>query len=166
MQIGSAATESILHDCLGLRKMTCRWVPHFLNEAQKQDSVDYRLAMLKKFDGGRSQRVHDIITGDESCFYYYDPETKRQNQVWVPRNNPFPTKVRRQRSLGKHMFAILFMKSGFNVIIPLANGKTVTAKWFTEECLSNVWKQVENCRRLNELIIHHDNASSHKHWNI
>ena len=55
---------------------------------------------------------------------------------------------------------------GFNTIIPLANGKTVTAKWYTEECLSNVLNQVENCRRLNDLIIHHDNASSHKQWNI
>ena len=29
LQIGSAATKSILHDYLGLRKITCRWVPHF-----------------------------------------------------------------------------------------------------------------------------------------
>ena len=38
----------------------------FLTETQKQDRVDYCLAMLKKFDGGRSKRVDDIITGDES----------------------------------------------------------------------------------------------------
>ena len=56
--------------------MTCRWTPHFLTEAPEQDRVDYCLAMLKKLDGGRSKRV---ITGDESWFYYYDPETKRQN---------------------------------------------------------------------------------------
>ena len=58
------------------------------------------------------------------------------------------------------------MKSGFNAIIPLTNGKTVTAKWYTEECLSYALKQVENCRRLNDLIIRHDNVSSHKQWNI
>ena len=58
------------------------------------------------------------------------------------------------------------MKSGFNAIILLANGKTVTAKWYTEECPSNVLKQVENCRRLSDLIIHNDNALSHKQWNI
>ncbi|CAF5222480.1 unnamed protein product, partial [Rotaria magnacalcarata] len=39
------------------------------------------------------------------------------------------TKVLRQRSVGKHMFAIFFMESGFNTIVPLENGKTVTAKW-------------------------------------
>ena len=77
-------------------------------------------------------------------------------------NDPRPTKVRRQRSVGKHMFTTFFMKSGFNTIIPLENGKTVTAKWYTNECLSNVLKQVEKHRRLNDLIIHHDNASAHK----
>ena len=57
--------------------------------------------MLKKFEGrGRSKRVYDIITGDENWFYYYDPETKRQSQVWVTRNNSLPTKVRRQHSFG------------------------------------------------------------------
>ena len=139
LQIGSAATESILHDYLGLRKITCRWVSHFLNEAQKEDRIDYCLAMLKKFDGGQPKRVYDILTDDESWFYYYDPETKRQSQVvWVAKGDTRPTKVRRQRSVGKHMFAIFFMKSGFNTIVPLENGETVTAKWYTDECLANV----------------------------
>jgi hypothetical protein len=56
-------------------------VPHFLTEAQKQDRVDYSLEMLEKFDGGWSKHVYDIITGDESWFYYYGPKIKRQSQV-------------------------------------------------------------------------------------
>jgi histone-lysine N-methyltransferase SETMAR len=99
--------------------------------------------MLEKFDRGRSKRVYDIITGDESWFYYYDPETKRQSQVWVASNNPLSTKVRKQRSVGKHMFAIFFMESDFNTIIPLENGKTVTANWYTNGCLSHVLNKVE-----------------------
>ena len=57
--------------------MTCRWMPQILTEAQKQDLVDYCLAMLEKFDGARSKCVDNIITVDENWFYYYDPETKR-----------------------------------------------------------------------------------------
>ena len=67
-----------------------------------------------------------------------------------------------QRSIGKHMFAIFFLKFGFNTVISLENGKTVASKWYTEECLSNGLKQVEKHRRLHDLIMHHDNASSHK----
>ena len=74
--------------------------------------------MLKKFDGGSSNRVDNIITGDESCFYYYDPQTKRQSEVWIAK---FVDTVL--------LANILFlMKSGFNTIIPLENGKTVIAK--------------------------------------
>jgi hypothetical protein len=68
LQIGSAAIEPILHEYVGLRKITCRWVPHSLTEAQKQDHVDYCAEMLEKLDGGRPKCVNDIITGDESCF--------------------------------------------------------------------------------------------------
>ena len=53
------------------------------------------------------------------------------------------------------MFATFFMKADFNTIIPLENGKTVTAEWYTQKCLSHVLKQVEKHRRLNDLIIHH-----------
>ena len=105
LQIGSAAAESIRHNYLGLRKITYRWIPHLLTEAQKQDRVDYCLAMLKKFDSGSSKRV---ITGDESWFYYYDPETNRPSEVWVARNDPSPTKVRRQRSVGNFLYEIRF----------------------------------------------------------
>ena len=66
LQLGSAATKSIPHDYLGSRKMTCRWMSQFLTEAVKEDCVDFCLAMLKKFDGGRSKRVDDIITDDKS----------------------------------------------------------------------------------------------------
>ena len=85
----------------------------------------------------------------------------RQSQVGVARNSPLPTKVRSQRSVGKHMFAIFFMKSSFNTIIPLENSKKVTAKWYTEECLSSVLKQVEKHQHLNDLLMHH-HTKQHK----
>ena len=66
LQNGSAATKSIFHDYLSLGKVTCRWVPHFLTEAQKQDCVDSCLEMLEKYDGATSKREYDFITGDES----------------------------------------------------------------------------------------------------
>ena len=123
--------------------------------------------MLKKFNGGRSKRVYYIITGDESGFYSYDSDTKRQSQVWVTRNNPLTTKV----LSATYMLAIFFMKSGFNRIIGLENDKIVTPKWHTGKCLPNVLKQVEEKRRrLNDFIIHLDKMHHHtkqqKQWNI
>jgi hypothetical protein len=106
--------------------------------------------------------VYDIITDVESCLYYYDPETKRQSQVWVVSNDPHPTEIRRKRCVDEHMFAIFLMKSDLNTIIPLENGRTVTAKCFANERLSNVLKQVEKDRRFKSPIIHHDNPSVYR----
>jgi len=161
-QIRSAATEAIRHDYLGLRMITYRSVPYFLIEAQKQKHVDNCLKMLEKFHDGRLRRVLDIVTGDESRFYYYDPELKRYWQVSVASSSLPSTKVRRQLHVDKPISAIFFMKTGFHTTITRANGRTSLAKRFTNEYLSNSLKQVRKGRRLNGLPILHNNASTPK----
>ena len=81
--------------------------------------------MLKKFNGGGSKRVYDILTCDETWIYQYDPETKRQSSIWVfPGEDP-PVKVRRARSVGKKMVAAF--KTGLVAIVPLEDRRTVNA---------------------------------------
>ena len=89
MKISSGSLTRILHDCLGVRKRFARWVPRNLSEEQKRGRVDWCTHMLRKFDGGRSPRVWDIVTGDKTWVYQHDPETKQQSEVWVfPHGNP------------------------------------------------------------------------------
>ena len=76
--ISSMAINSIIHDYLNLRKVCARWVLHTLTDDQKQPRLQFCRHSLKSFDEGQSRRVFDIITGDESCFYHYDPELKEQ----------------------------------------------------------------------------------------
>src|SRR5215475_13913122 len=40
----------------------------------------------------------NIITGDETWCFAYDPATKRQSAEWVGQNSPKPKKVRFQKS--------------------------------------------------------------------
>ena len=71
--------NSIIHDYLNRRKVRARWVPHTLtDDHQKQLRVQFCRHSLKRFKEGRSRRVFDIITGDKSCFFHYDPELKEQ----------------------------------------------------------------------------------------
>ena len=53
-------------------------MPHTLTDGQKQLRVQLYRHSLKRFEEGRSRRVFNVITGDESCFYHYDPELKEQ----------------------------------------------------------------------------------------
>ena len=71
MKISSGSLTRILHVCLCIRKRCACRVPHNLSEEQKRGRVDWRTHMLRKFDGGRSPRVWDIVAGDETWVYQY-----------------------------------------------------------------------------------------------
>ena len=125
MKISSGSLTHILHDWLGVGKRCACWLPHNLSEEQKRGRVDWCTRMLRKFDGGRSPRVWDIVTG--TWVYQYDPETKQQLAVWVfPDENP-PVKFKGNRSASKQMIARFFAKFGHVATIPLEDRKTVIA---------------------------------------
>ena len=124
MKISSGSLTCIPYDCLGVRRRCTRCVSNNLSAEQKQDGCTH---MLRKFDGGRSPRVWDIVTGEETWVYQYDPETKQQSAVWVfPDENP-PVKFKRNRSAFKQMIACFFAKFGHAATIPLEDKKIVTA---------------------------------------
>ena len=127
MKISSGSLTRIHHDCLGVRKRCACWVPHNLSEEQKRGSVDWCTHMLRTFDGGRSPSVWNIVTGDATWVYQYDPETKQQSAVWVfPDENP-PVKLSRNKSAYKQMIACVLANFGHVATILLKDRKTVTA---------------------------------------
>ena len=78
LRISSTTINSIIHDYLNLRTVCGGWVPHTLTDDRKQLPLQFCCHSLKRFEEGRSRRVFDIITGDESCFYHYDTQLKEQ----------------------------------------------------------------------------------------
>ena len=59
-----------------------------------------------KFDGGRPERVLDIVTKNETLVYWYDQENKKQSLVrLLPGESP-PMKCLRSRSTSKHIIAV------------------------------------------------------------
>ncbi|GBP83911.1 Vanin-like protein 2 [Eumeta japonica] len=72
--------------------------------------------MMQRFVGGDSNAVCDIVTGDASWIYCYDPETKRRSAQWVSPLEELPIKVKRGRSLGKKMVASFFGMTEFCAI--------------------------------------------------
>ncbi|XP_053411309.1 histone-lysine N-methyltransferase SETMAR-like [Nycticebus coucang] len=165
LQIGSPAVSKILHNYLRVRKVLSRWVPHTLTDEQKRIRVKWCQEMLIRFDGGKSRRISDIITGDETWIYQFDPENKCQSTMWIffPDENP-PTKVKRPRSVGRKMVATFFSKSGHIATVPLEEQRTFTAQWYTTVCLPKVFRKLQEWRPTTGLrgtILHHDNVSAH-----
>ena len=162
--IGSAAVTTILHDKLGASKRCARWVPHNLTEDQKAERVRWCEFMLERFKSGTSKRCWEIITGDETWVYQYDPETKQQSAVWLLPDDASPTKVRRARSVGKQMVATFFSQAGHLATVALQDRRTVNADWYINQCLPLVfdaWRRRRPRTGLRGLLLHHDNASAH-----
>lgn len=70
------SVRTILLDELGMRKVCAKMVPKILSEDQKQRRVDFCKGMLEQIRDD-PDILGQIITGDETWVYQYDPETKR-----------------------------------------------------------------------------------------
>ena len=162
--IGTAAVDVILHKHLGVRKRCARWVPHALSDDQKRVRVEWCEEMLTKFHNGESKAVWEVVTGDETWVYQFDPQTKQQSAVWMFPDESTPIKYRRSRSTGKKMVASFFGKVGHVATIPLDEQRTVTSEWYVHHCLPVVfeaWRQRRPHTGTRGLILHHDNAPAH-----
>ena len=64
----SGCWNRIFRHHLGEWKRCALWVPHQLPEEQRRGR-EWSLHILRKFDGGRSERVWDNVTGNETFVY-------------------------------------------------------------------------------------------------
>ena len=79
LNISETSIHSILHEHLTVKKICSRWISHNVSIAQKNACVDWSKEILpKKCYGGDSKHVYDIVTGNESWIYVYEPESKQQ----------------------------------------------------------------------------------------
>ena len=74
--------QNIIHNELKLKKIASRFVPYNLSEKNKKDRVSMCRENLLKIESGR-WRLCDIITGDESWFYWRQIGKKQSNASWV-----------------------------------------------------------------------------------
>lgn len=159
--ISLTSIQTILHDHLSVRKLSCRWIPHILTAAEKETRVMWCKEMLRRFKGGQSNAVFDIVTGDETWIYCYEPEKKESSKEWVFPGEANPTKLKRGRSVGKQMVASFFSRIGHIATVALPFDTTLNAEWYTTVCLPEVIRKVRENRSRSRIILHHDNASSH-----
>ena len=67
----------ISHEFIGVRKRTARWVPRQLTEEQKAARVEWCIFMKEKFRNSSARVLENVITGDETWIYQFEPEKKK-----------------------------------------------------------------------------------------
>ena len=73
----------ILHECLGMRKLSARWVPRLLTADHKRARVVASEQFLGMFQRNSKEFLRRYVTVDETWIHYYTLETKNQSKMWT-----------------------------------------------------------------------------------
>jgi hypothetical protein len=96
----------ILIDDLKMQRVTSVFVPRLLSVDQKQRQLDVCLD-FKENAANEPSFLSNVITGDETWVYAYDPETKTESSQWKSPGSSRPKKAGQVRSNIKSMLISL-----------------------------------------------------------
>ena len=155
----------ILRKQLGLCKICAHWVPHLLTDEQKQSRVRLASQVIEKYDKCDPRLLEEIVTGDETWIYHFQPDSKAKNKVWVSSEDDRPVIARRCKTSNRMLYAIFFDSKGPVLRIPVPKGSSVTGKFYRESVLTEL---VDFCQKrrprtgVHGIKLLHDNAPAHK----
>jgi hypothetical protein len=155
--------HGIIHDCLKLKKVTSRWMPHFFARKNRRDRVRVCTYNLERFRDNR-RRLCDVVTGDESWFFWRQIGRKQSNMSWIGEDESPRTVVRQGRFEPKTMVSIFFRTSGVEHITYWDKNKTIDAESYISDCLKPIVNILERQRKqsgIKNLKFHRDNARPH-----
>ena len=165
MDVSIGTVHKVLHEELGLRKISARWVPHVLTPEQKKNRVSCARQLLDMFEPNGPKRVSDVVTGDETWIYFYGIPNKRSNMMWLTKDEPRPVVCKPGFQSRKRLFTIFFNHEGPVAVDVLPEKATMTGRYYRENVLPQVVSALNDRRPVtgtSRIMILHDNASAHK----
>jgi hypothetical protein len=155
--------QCMLADNLNMRRISARFVSRLLSDDQKAHRVSV-CRELKQQARDDPNFISNIITGDETWVYGYDPGTKQQSSQWKLSNSPRPKKARQVGSNVKSMLIIFFDIQGLVHKKCVPPGQTVNGKFYCE-VLKRLREGTQRKRpdkwKNNNWFLHHDNVPAH-----
>lgn len=160
--------ERIIHDHLYLRKLSSRWIPHELSEAQKKKRVEICKKNLDYIESQR-WRLCDIVTGDESWIYHRKIGNKASNSCWVAVDQSPEFVVKRNQFEPKSMICVFIKTTGPMLVHVVHKGHSIDNTYYIQNCLSPLIDNIKMQRPTSgtkNMKILHDNARPHVHENV
>ena len=160
--ISHGSVSTILHDHLGMRKLTARWVTKSLSDEQMATRASICSALLKHFRS-KGDFLLRLLTLDETWVYYYEPENKAQSRQWVGPGSPRPKKFKTQPSTGKVMATVFWDAKGVIMLDFLPKRSTITGVYYAN-LLDQLRTAVHEKRRgklSKGVLLQQDNARVH-----
>lgn len=167
--IPSSSVHRILTDDLGLQKITARWVPHHLDEVQKDRRRTVARQLLQRFRMEGEKFLQRIVTLDETWACSYEPNLKSQNSEWHERNQSAaqssrPGVLRRSKGSKKMMLIVCYDYFGMVLVHRVPEGQTVNQEYYRSFIIYHLrpalLKKRPQTLAAGPLLLH-DNASPH-----
>ncbi len=156
--------HKVLRECLQLCKCPAKWIPHALNDNQKQRRVRMSRDILARFRCSPTLKDR-VITGDQSWFWCYEPAMKRSMLAWLHSNEAHPEKPVKDRYVRKVMIIIFWNSLGVVLRQFMEAGHGVNAQVYLET-MHTLREQIRCCHRdlwnRQSFWIHHDGAPAHR----
>ena len=129
LHISYGSISTTLCDCLGMHKLTARWVPKSLSDEQMATRASVYSALLKPFRSKEDDFLSRLVTVDETWVHYYEPENKAQSRQSIGPGSLRPKKFKTQPSAGKVMAAVFWDAQDVIVLDFLAKKSTITGAY-------------------------------------
>ena len=131
--IAFGTCQKILTEDLQMRRVSAKFVPRLLMAEQKDDRVSI-CTDLREQAQSDPNFMSSVITGDESWFYGYDPETKQISSQWKTTLSPQPKKVQQVKSNVKTLLIAFFDIDGLVHHEYVPRGQTVNKEFYKMSC--------------------------------
>ena len=136
--ISHGSVSTVLHDHLGMCKLTALWVPKFFRDEQMATAASVCSALLKYFRSKDDFMLH-LVTVDETWAHYYEPENKAQIPQWVGPGSPRPKKFKTQPSAGKVLATVFWDAKRVIILDFLPKRSKITGVYY-----ANLLDQLKN----------------------
>ena len=130
LHISHGSVSTTLHDRLGMHKLTARWVPKSLSDAQMATRASVYSTLLKRFRSKEDDFFSCLVTVDEAWVHYYEPENKAQSRQWIGPGSLRLKKFKTQPSAGKVMATVFWDAQGVIMLDFLAKKSTMTGAYY------------------------------------
>ena len=130
LSISHGSVSTILHDRIGMRKLTACWVPKSLSDEQMATRASVCSALFKHFRSENDVLLR-LVTVDETWVHYYEPENKAQSHQWVGPGSRRPKTFKTQPSTGKVMDTVFLDAKGVIMLDFLPKRSTITGLYYS-----------------------------------
>ena len=120
---------------------------------------------MEKYDICDPRHLEEIVTGDETWIYHFQPDSKAKNKVRVSSEGDRPVIARRCKTSNRILYAIFFDSKGPVLQIPVPKGSSVPGKFYSESVLTQLVDFYQKRRPRTgvcSIKLLHDIAPAHK----